>query len=116
MAEAGPELDPEQGVEQESLPSPAQVGRNSSRLFPRPGADSSVLKGVGTGREPPPHPALCPCLVQGSNPCHFSPFQPKTTSQVLENGEEVPGPGPSLDRMLSSSSSVSSLNSSTVKD
>ncbi|XP_012379618.1 synaptotagmin-like protein 1 isoform X2 [Dasypus novemcinctus] len=39
-----------------------------------------------------------------------SPAQPET----LENGEEAPGPGPSLDRMLSSSSSVSSLNSSTL--
>ncbi|XP_077006784.1 synaptotagmin-like protein 1 isoform X3 [Tamandua tetradactyla] len=35
-------------------------------------------------------------------------------AQTLENGEEAPGPGPSFDRMLSSSSSVSSLNSSTL--
>lgn len=45
-----------------------------------------------------------------------TPAQIKTTAKVLENGEETPGLGPSLDRMLSSSSSVSSLNSSTVKD
>lgn len=63
VAEADPELDPEQKVEQESWPTPAQI---------------------------------------------------KTTSKVLENGEETPGLGPSLDRMLSSSSSVSSLNSSTL--
>lgn len=43
-----------------------------------------------------------------------TPAQIKTTSKVLENGEETPGLGPSLDRMLSSSSSVSSLNSSTL--
>lgn len=43
-----------------------------------------------------------------------TPAQVKTTSKVLENGDEVPGLGPSLDRMLSSSSSVSSLNSSTL--
>lgn len=43
-----------------------------------------------------------------------TPAQIKTTAKVLENGEETPGLGPSLDRMLSSSSSVSSLNSSTL--
>lgn len=43
-----------------------------------------------------------------------TPAQIKTTSKVLENGEETLGLGPSLDRMLSSSSSVSSLNSSTL--
>uniref|UniRef100_A0A2K6QGL7 Synaptotagmin like 1 n=1 Tax=Rhinopithecus roxellana TaxID=61622 RepID=A0A2K6QGL7_RHIRO len=40
--------------------------------------------------------------------------QTKAACQILENGEEAPGPDPSLDRMLSSSSSVSSLNSSTL--
>ncbi|ELK02079.1 Synaptotagmin-like protein 1 [Pteropus alecto] len=39
------------------------------------------------------------------------PAQIQAVSEILENGEEAPGPGPSLDRMLSSSSSVSSLNS-----
>ncbi|NP_113570.2 synaptotagmin-like protein 1 isoform X1 [Mus musculus] len=43
-----------------------------------------------------------------------TPAQSKATSKILENGEEAPGLGPSLDRMLSSSSSVSSLNSSTL--
>lgn len=43
-----------------------------------------------------------------------TPAQTKTTSKIVENGEEAPGLGPSLDRMLSSSSSVSSLNSSTL--
>ncbi|KAF3820139.1 hypothetical protein GH733_015648 [Mirounga leonina] len=42
------------------------------------------------------------------------PAQTQTAPEILENGEEAPGPGPSLDRMLSSSSSVSSLNSSTL--
>lgn len=40
--------------------------------------------------------------------------QIKATSEIQENGEEAPGLGPSLNRMLSSSSSVSSLNSSTL--
>ncbi|XP_029804273.1 synaptotagmin-like protein 1 [Suricata suricatta] len=40
--------------------------------------------------------------------------QTQAAPEILENGEEAPGPGPSLDRMLSSSSSVSSLNSSTL--
>ncbi|XP_045401784.1 synaptotagmin-like protein 1 isoform X2 [Lemur catta] len=34
--------------------------------------------------------------------------------KILENWKEAPGSGPALDRMLSSSSSVSSLNSSTL--
>ncbi|XP_045715002.1 synaptotagmin-like protein 1 [Phyllostomus hastatus] len=42
------------------------------------------------------------------------PAQIQAMSEILENGEEAPEPGPSLDRMLSSSSSVSSLNSSTL--
>ncbi|XP_055467097.1 synaptotagmin-like protein 1 isoform X3 [Psammomys obesus] len=42
------------------------------------------------------------------------PAQIKMTPQILENGEEAPGLGPSPDRMLSSGSSVSSLNSSTL--
>ncbi|XP_047648765.1 synaptotagmin-like protein 1 isoform X2 [Phacochoerus africanus] len=42
------------------------------------------------------------------------PAQTQEASEILENGEEAPGPDPSLDRMLSSSSSMSSLNSSTL--
>ncbi|XP_019505675.1 PREDICTED: synaptotagmin-like protein 1 isoform X4 [Hipposideros armiger] len=42
------------------------------------------------------------------------PAQAQAASEILENGEETLGPGPSLDRMLSSSSSMSSLNSSTL--
>ncbi|XP_053776485.1 synaptotagmin-like protein 1 [Desmodus rotundus] len=42
------------------------------------------------------------------------PAQIQAMSEILENGEGAPEPGPSLDRMLSSSSSVSSLNSSTL--
>lgn len=63
-------------------------------------------------------PPQLPRSVQGrrGRPCRFSPLQTKTTSKILENGEEAPGLGPSLDHMLSSSSSVSSLNSSTVKN
>ncbi|XP_031320325.1 synaptotagmin-like protein 1 [Camelus dromedarius] len=42
------------------------------------------------------------------------PAQTQATSEIQENGEEAPGLDPSLDRMLSSSSSMSSLNSSTL--
>ncbi|XDC72252.1 hypothetical protein R6Z07F_003425 [Ovis aries] len=42
------------------------------------------------------------------------PAQTQAASEMLENGEETPGPDPSFDRMLSSSSSMSSLNSSTL--
>uniref|UniRef100_A0A8C9DJV9 Synaptotagmin-like protein 1 n=1 Tax=Prolemur simus TaxID=1328070 RepID=A0A8C9DJV9_PROSS len=42
------------------------------------------------------------------------PAQTKAAPKILENWEEAPGSGPALDRMLSSSSSVSSLNSSTL--
>uniref|UniRef100_A0ABI0NY21 Synaptotagmin like 1 n=1 Tax=Bos taurus TaxID=9913 RepID=A0ABI0NY21_BOVIN len=38
----------------------------------------------------------------------------QAASEMLENGEENPGPDSSFDRMLSSSSSMSSLNSSTL--
>uniref|UniRef100_A0A8B9X7S3 Synaptotagmin like 1 n=1 Tax=Bos mutus grunniens TaxID=30521 RepID=A0A8B9X7S3_BOSMU len=40
--------------------------------------------------------------------------QTQAASEMLENGEENPGPDSSFDRMLSSSSSMSSLNSSTL--
>uniref|UniRef100_A0A2K6FCD7 Synaptotagmin-like protein 1 n=1 Tax=Propithecus coquereli TaxID=379532 RepID=A0A2K6FCD7_PROCO len=42
------------------------------------------------------------------------PAQTKAARKILENGEEAPASGPAPDRMLSSSSSVSSLNSSTL--
>ncbi|XP_037683961.1 synaptotagmin-like protein 1 isoform X2 [Choloepus didactylus] len=58
--------------------------------------------------DPEPEPAS-----RGEEP-RPSPAQTEAASETLENGEEAPGPGPSLDRMLSSSSSVSSLNSSTL--
>ncbi|XP_026915755.1 synaptotagmin-like protein 1 isoform X2 [Acinonyx jubatus] len=54
-------------------------------------------KPLSRGEEPPPTTA-----------------QTQAAPEILENGEEAPGPDPSLDRMLSSSSSVSSLNSSTL--
>ncbi|XP_037356157.1 synaptotagmin-like protein 1 [Talpa occidentalis] len=43
-----------------------------------------------------------------------APAQTQTEPKMLENGEQAPEPSPSLDRMLSSSSSLSSLNSSTL--
>ncbi|XP_022407800.1 synaptotagmin-like protein 1 isoform X2 [Delphinapterus leucas] len=42
------------------------------------------------------------------------PAQTQEASEILENGEEAPGPDLSLDRVLSSSSSTPSLNSSTL--
>ncbi|XP_019793919.1 synaptotagmin-like protein 1 isoform X1 [Tursiops truncatus] len=42
------------------------------------------------------------------------PAQTLEASEILENGEEAPGPDLSLDRVLSSSSSTPSLNSSTL--
>ncbi|XP_030728943.2 synaptotagmin-like protein 1 [Globicephala melas] len=42
------------------------------------------------------------------------PAQTLEASEILENGEEVPGPDLSLERVLSSSSSTPSLNSSTL--
>lgn len=89
---------------------PAQVGSSGLRLPSRPGADSrhgASYPGtiaVGEGAE-----------IKG-RPCLFPPPQIQETSEILENGEEAVGPVPSRDRMLSSSSSVSSLNSSTVRE
>ncbi|KAG8506747.1 Synaptotagmin-like protein 1 [Galemys pyrenaicus] len=42
------------------------------------------------------------------------PVQTQAETEIRENGEQAPEPSPSLDRMLSSSSSVSSLSSSTL--
>ncbi|XP_004377119.3 LOW QUALITY PROTEIN: synaptotagmin-like protein 1 [Trichechus manatus latirostris] len=50
----------------------------------------------------------------GEKEPRLPPAQAEAASETLENGEEALGPDPSLDRMLSSSSSVSSLNSSTL--
>ncbi|XP_017530773.1 synaptotagmin-like protein 1 isoform X2 [Manis javanica] len=86
--EADPEPEPRAPDAQEPRPRPAQVGGSGPRLLSRPGADSR----------------------RGVLPPKFTQAAP----EILENGEESPGPGPSLDRMLSSSSSVSSLNSSTL--
>lgn len=49
-------------------------------------------------------------------PSHLRAVQTEAASKNLENGEEVPGPSPSLNRMLSCSSSVSSLSSCTVSE
>lgn len=93
----------------EPQPYPAQVGRSGLRLLSRLGAD------YGLGASRPGQSAVCQGARKWGRPCHFSPPQIQAVSEILENGEEAPGPGPSLDRMLSSSSSVSSLNS-TVRE
>ncbi|XP_058409340.1 synaptotagmin-like protein 1 [Diceros bicornis minor] len=63
------------------------------------------------GADPVPEP---PSLSPGKEEPQPRPAQTQAAAEILENGEEGPRPGPSLDRMLSSSSSVSSLNSSTL--
>ncbi|XP_006862302.1 PREDICTED: synaptotagmin-like protein 1 isoform X2 [Chrysochloris asiatica] len=59
--------------------------------------------------EPEPEPTK-----QGKEVPRPPSAQVELLPKPLENGEEAPGSGPSFDRMLSSSSSVSSLNSSTL--
>nr|XP_012606023.1 synaptotagmin-like protein 1 isoform X2 [Microcebus murinus] len=111
---ADQELEPASRVEKEPLPAPDQVGGSGLRLLSRPGADS------GRGVLLPGLRAICDPVRSGEGkgkrgrPCHFSPLRTKAAPKILENGEEAPGSGPALDRMLSSSSSVSSLNSSTL--
>nr|XP_010344247.1 synaptotagmin-like protein 1 isoform X1 [Saimiri boliviensis boliviensis]XP_010344252.1 synaptotagmin-like protein 1 isoform X1 [Saimiri boliviensis boliviensis]XP_039329498.1 synaptotagmin-like protein 1 isoform X1 [Saimiri boliviensis boliviensis] len=111
---ADPEPEPASGGEQEPGPLKAQVGGSGPRLRSRPGADS----GRGALR-PKPASSLRPrAFGAGAGkegaPRHLPPLQTKDVSQILENGEEAPGSDPSLNCMLSSSSSVSSLNSSTL--
>uniref|UniRef100_A0A287CX20 Synaptotagmin like 1 n=1 Tax=Ictidomys tridecemlineatus TaxID=43179 RepID=A0A287CX20_ICTTR len=82
-----------QGLTQQRVPHPApgrggvQVDAEETGLAWKPSPQAE--------KEPPPPPA-------------------QMASEILQNGEEDPGRGPSLDRMLSSSSSVSSLSSSTL--
>uniref|UniRef100_A0A8C2VT46 Synaptotagmin like 1 n=1 Tax=Chinchilla lanigera TaxID=34839 RepID=A0A8C2VT46_CHILA len=66
--------------------------------------------GPGDAQQPEPEPEFKPKPELEPSPG----ARKAVASEILENGEEAPGPGPSLDRMLSSSSSVSSLNSSTL--
>uniref|UniRef100_G1NWE2 Synaptotagmin like 1 n=1 Tax=Myotis lucifugus TaxID=59463 RepID=G1NWE2_MYOLU len=73
---------------------------------PGPGGAQVYEQEAGPEPEPPAREE------EGPQP---RPAQSQAASKILENGEEAPGPGPSLDRVLSSSSSVSSLNSSTVR-
>lgn len=98
-------------------PPPAQVGGSGHRLLSRPGAD------FGWGA-PLPEAASCagPGKAAGGEgvrraPGHLVTSLPETqaASEMLENGERPRGPDPSFGRMLSSSSSMSNLNSSTVR-
>ncbi|XP_020034573.1 synaptotagmin-like protein 1 isoform X2 [Castor canadensis] len=73
------------------------------------GAPGSGAVQVDTEADPEPKPAP----GAGKEPWP-APAQTEVASEILENGEEALGHGPSLNRMLSSSSSVSSLNSSTL--
>ncbi|CAK6440815.1 unnamed protein product [Pipistrellus nathusii] len=79
---------------------------------PRPGG-AQVSEEVEEEEEAGPEPE--PPAREEEGP----PRPAQAASEVVENGEEAPGeeapaPGPSLDRALSSSSSVSSLSSSTL--
>ncbi|XP_008146239.2 synaptotagmin-like protein 1 [Eptesicus fuscus] len=73
-----------------------------AQTAPRPGGTQVYEEEAGPEPEPP---------AGEEEP---RPAQVQAASKIVENGEEAPGPGPSLDRVLSSSSSVSSLNSSTL--
>ncbi|XP_037683960.1 synaptotagmin-like protein 1 isoform X1 [Choloepus didactylus] len=94
-----------------SLPSPSAPRKVSDHEAEPKAQEAPGLGGAQVNAEeadPEPEPAS-----RGEEP-RPSPAQTEAASETLENGEEAPGPGPSLDRMLSSSSSVSSLNSSTL--
>ncbi|XP_045844794.1 synaptotagmin-like protein 1 isoform X3 [Meles meles] len=79
---------------------------SSSCPTPAPGSGAPQVYTEEADPEPEPRPRG----AESPPP----PAQTQTAPEILQNGEEAPGPGPSLDRMLSSSSSVSSLNSSTL--
>nr|XP_014988113.2 synaptotagmin-like protein 1 isoform X1 [Macaca mulatta] len=111
---ADPELEPASRGGQEPRPPQAQVGGSGPRLLSRSGADSGRGALLPRAASRPRPRALGAGAGKEGAPRHLPPLQTKAESQILENGEEAPGPDPSLDRMLSSSSSVSSLNSSTL--
>ncbi|KAM6174097.1 synaptotagmin-like protein 1 [Erethizon dorsatum] len=117
QAESEPEPEPElaQGARKakEPRPPPAQVGGSGPRLLARPGADSEQERSCPGLRLRAISDDL-PRVGGERAPRHFPVLQVEVVSESLENGEEAPGPSPSLDRMLSSSSSVSSLSSSTL--
>ncbi|XP_003364478.1 synaptotagmin-like protein 1 [Equus przewalskii] len=76
-----------------------------------PGPGGAQVDAEEVDPEPEPEPQA---PSRGEKEPQPRPAQTQAAAEILENGEEAPGPGPSLDRMLSSSSSVSSLNSSTL--
>ncbi|KAK2106264.1 hypothetical protein P7K49_015778 [Saguinus oedipus] len=112
--EADPEPEPASGGEQDPGPRLAQVGGSGLRLLSRTGADSGRGALLPRPASSPRPRALGAGAGKEGAPRHLPPLQTKAASQILENGEEAPGSDPSLNCMLSSSSSVSSLNSSTV--
>ncbi|XP_004705124.1 synaptotagmin-like protein 1 [Echinops telfairi] len=109
LNEAPPErLSEEAGVP--DLPSPPTPSKVSDYEEEAQTQEAPCLQGAQVdAEEAEPEPA-----PRGQPEQRPQPAQTEAASEALENGEEAPGPGPSLDRMLSSSSSVSSLNSSTL--
>ncbi|MBZ3882082.1 Synaptotagmin-like protein 1, partial [Sciurus carolinensis] len=98
------------------LPSPyapakASDDQEKAQAQEAPGRGGVQVDAEQTGLEPEPQPEPSPRAEKEPRP---PPAQTEPASEVLQNGEEAPGRGPSLDRMLSSSSSVSSLSSSTL--
>ncbi|XP_036888911.1 synaptotagmin-like protein 1 [Sturnira hondurensis] len=91
-----PYVPPEASDHEEEPKAQEAPGRGDTQVYEER-ADPEPEPPSGGEEEPKPRPA-----------------QIQAMSEILENGEEAPEPGPSLDRMLSSSSSVSSLNSSTL--
>ncbi|XP_047582766.1 synaptotagmin-like protein 1 isoform X1 [Lutra lutra] len=107
-------LEPESAGHGSGKPVPPNLLRGGqeratlSSSCPTPAPDSGAPQVNTEEAEPEPEPR--PRGAESPPP----PAQTQTAPEILQNGEEAPGPGPSLDRMLSSSSSVSSLNSSTL--
>lgn len=83
--------------------------KEEPRVQEAPGAGCAQVGAQEAEADPEPEPPSPP--AEDSLP---PPTQTQLASQNLENGEDASGPSRSLDRMLSSSSSVSSLNSSTL--
>uniref|UniRef100_A0A8C3WDB8 Synaptotagmin-like protein 1 n=1 Tax=Catagonus wagneri TaxID=51154 RepID=A0A8C3WDB8_9CETA len=88
---------PTKASDNEEPPAQEAPGRGDVQVQAAEEADPEPEPPSGAKEEPQPPPA-----------------QTQAASEILENGEEAPGADPSLDRMLSSSSSMSSLNSSTL--
>lgn len=78
--------------------------------------ESVSALGMGPVSESPPPPTPARSREVAGAPVASPLSRSRRPPRSWRMEKRPPGLGPSLDRMLSSSSSVSSLNSSTVKD